>query len=219
MNKIIKWSKKLFLVIATFVIMLSSMTNANAAAETIQLISAKQSGKYIAGVSFSYKRTAEIDYYYCLNIHKNTAQNVEAKLVKSGSVVDGGIVHILKNGYPYKTVEELGVETQDDAYFATMQAINCVLRGYTLEQAKAQIEMQNFIDDRIFVRLQTGENGTYQWHEIKQIKLKTPDNTNCKTIVIFRNIVVVGWIKIFKLSKNCCIVFFYPLFLCKIIQL
>ena len=55
-------------------------------------------------------------------------------------------------------------------------------------QAKAQIEMQNFIDDRIFVRLQTGENDTYQWHEIKQIKLKTPDNTNCKTIVIFRNI-------------------------------
>lgn len=46
------------------------------------------------------------------------------------------IWRIMKNGYPYKTLNELGVETEDDAYFATMQAINCVLRGYTLEQTK-----------------------------------------------------------------------------------
>ena len=104
MSKMIKWSKKLLLVIATAAIVLSSTLNVNAAAESIQLISAKQSGRYIAGVSFSYKRTSTVDYYYCLNIHKNTAQNVEAKLVKSGSVVDGGIVHILKNGYPYKSI-------------------------------------------------------------------------------------------------------------------
>ena len=46
------------------------------------------------------------------------------------------IWRIIKNGYPYKSPEQLGVETIDDAYFATMQAINCVLRGYTLEQVK-----------------------------------------------------------------------------------
>lgn len=119
MNKIIKWSKKLFLIIATAVIALSSMTNVNAAAESIQLISAKQSGKYIAGVSFSYKRTAEVDYYYCLNIHKKTAQNVEAKLVKSGSKVDGGIVHILKNGYPYKSI----TGDKDKDFYITQTAV------------------------------------------------------------------------------------------------
>ena len=57
--------------------------------------------------------------------------------VKISKIVDDDRVwRIIKNGYPYKTVEELGVETEDDAYFATMQAINCVLRGYTLEEAK-----------------------------------------------------------------------------------
>ena len=119
MNKIIKWSKKILLVIATALFAVSSMTNVNAAAESIQLISAKQSGKYIAGVSFSYKRTAEADYYYCLNIHKNTAQNVEAKLVKSGSIVDGGIVHILKNGYPYKSI----TGDKDKDFYITQTAV------------------------------------------------------------------------------------------------
>ena len=49
---------------------------------------------------------------------------------------DDRIWRVLKNGYPNKTVEDLGVETADDAYFATMQAINSILRGYTLEQAR-----------------------------------------------------------------------------------
>ena len=49
---------------------------------------------------------------------------------------DDKIWRVLKNGYPNKTVEDLGVETADDAYFATMQAINSILRGYTLEQAR-----------------------------------------------------------------------------------
>ena len=57
--------------------------------------------------------------------------------VKISGIYDNDIIwRILKNGYPNKSIEELGVETPDDAYFATMQAINSILRGYTLEQAK-----------------------------------------------------------------------------------
>ncbi len=119
MNKIIKWSKKLLIIIATAIIALTSIPNVNAAAETIHLISAKQSGRYIGGVSFSYKRTSEIDYYYCLNIHKKTAQNVDAKLVKSGSAVDGGIVYILKNGYPYKSI----TGDKDKDFYITQTAV------------------------------------------------------------------------------------------------
>lgn len=50
---------------------------------------------------------------------------------------DNRVWRIIKNGYPYNSVEQLGLETSDDAYFATMQAVNCVLRGYTLEQTKS----------------------------------------------------------------------------------
>lgn len=61
----------------------------------------------------------------------------ETYQVKIKEILNNDIVwRIIKNGYPSKSVEQLGVETPDDAYFATMQAINCVLRGYTIEQAK-----------------------------------------------------------------------------------
>ena len=57
--------------------------------------------------------------------------------VRINNLLDNDVIwRVLKNGYPNKSVEELGVETTDDAYFATMQAINAILRGHTLEQAK-----------------------------------------------------------------------------------
>lgn len=61
----------------------------------------------------------------------------ETYQVKINEVLDNDVLwRVLKNGYPTKSKEELGVETADDAYFATMQALNSILRGYTLEQVK-----------------------------------------------------------------------------------
>ena len=61
----------------------------------------------------------------------------ETYKVNITELMDNDVIwRVLKNGYPNKSVAELGVETSDDAYFATMQAINAILRGYTLEQAK-----------------------------------------------------------------------------------
>ena len=89
---------------------------------------------------------------------------------------DDRIWRIIKNGYPYKSVQELGVETVDDAYFATMQAVNSVLRGYSLEQAKQlysvgqfAINGENYADiqrrgtktlNAMFSLINTGLNGT-----------------------------------------------------------
>lgn len=57
--------------------------------------------------------------------------------VKINQLLDNDVIwRVLKNGYPNKTIEQLGVETSDDAYFATMQAINAILRGYSLDQAR-----------------------------------------------------------------------------------
>lgn len=41
---------------------------------------------------------------------------------------------VYKNGYPYATPDELGVETEDDAYLATKQAAYCILRNQTAEE-------------------------------------------------------------------------------------
>lgn len=61
----------------------------------------------------------------------------ETYQVKINEQLDNDVIwRVLKNGYPNKSIEELGLETADDAYFATMQAINAILRGYTLEQTQ-----------------------------------------------------------------------------------
>ena len=41
---------------------------------------------------------------------------------------------VYRYGYPYSTPEQLGVETEEDAYLATKQAGYWVLRGRSLEQ-------------------------------------------------------------------------------------
>ncbi|MBQ3409686.1 MAG: Cys-Gln thioester bond-forming surface protein [Clostridia bacterium] len=44
---------------------------------------------------------------------------------------------VLKNGYPYKTPTELGVETEQDAYLATKMAVYAMLRGYNESDIRA----------------------------------------------------------------------------------
>ncbi len=65
--------------------------------------------------------------------------------VKITELLNNDVIwRVLKNGYPTKSISDLGVETADDAYFATMQAINSILRGYTLAQAKELYSVGKF---------------------------------------------------------------------------
>ena len=119
MNKMKKFAKNLLAIIASLAVVLSPVASVSAAPSTIDLGPAKQAGKYIAGVTFSYKFTTDGKYLYCVNMHKNTAQNIKADLVTSGSVVDGGIVYILKNGFPEKSI----TGDTDKDYYITQTAI------------------------------------------------------------------------------------------------
>lgn len=51
----------------------------------------------------------------------------------SHKLTDERIYRILKNGYPNQSLETLGVETDDDGYLATKQAVYWVLRNRKLE--------------------------------------------------------------------------------------
>lgn len=65
------------------------------------------------------------------SIEENNKQSNQENLQK---LTDERIWRILKNGYPNATIEELGVETEDDAYLATSQAIYLVLEEKELEE-------------------------------------------------------------------------------------
>ena len=71
---------------------------------------------------------------YCLDI---TKQGVNDKIIygitEKGYIKDEELWRYIVNGFPYKTKEELGCETIQEAYMATQQAIYCYLYGYNVE--------------------------------------------------------------------------------------
>ena len=120
MKKVRKYTKIIIALMLLAITFVASIKNVSAANETIQLGTATQvENAYIGGVTFSYKVTTSGEYLYCLNIHKKTATNVVANRVTGSSYINGGLVHILKNGYPYKNIT--GVKDKD--YYITQTAI------------------------------------------------------------------------------------------------
>lgn len=119
MKNKINIAKKMLITIVTLVISLASTTKVYAAADSIQLGSASYTGNYIAGVYFSDKKTTDGKYLYCLDMPKTTAQNVKATLVSNSKYTDGGLVYILKNGYPNKSITG---DNQKD-YYITQTAV------------------------------------------------------------------------------------------------
>ena len=119
MEKQSKIWKQIKMFVLAIIMMFSTTANVFAAADTIQLGAASQSPSYIAGVTFSVKQTNTGVPLYCVDIHKNTAQNVQANLVKNSKVINGGVVYILKNGYPNKAIT--GDKSKD--YYITQTAL------------------------------------------------------------------------------------------------
>ena len=119
MKNKINIAKKMLITIVTLVISLASTTKVYAAADSIQLGSASYAGNYIAGVYFSDKKTTDGKYLYCLDMPKTTAQDVKATLVSNSKYTDGGLVYILKNGYPNKSITG---DNQKD-YYITQTAV------------------------------------------------------------------------------------------------
>ena len=114
-----KFSKTLLTIVIAAIIMVLSTATVNAVDETITLGNPKRTNAYIAGLSFEYKVTASGTDLYCLNYHKNTAKNTTAKLVKDSKYIDGGLIYILKNGYPNKSI----TGDSDKDYYITQTAV------------------------------------------------------------------------------------------------
>lgn len=67
---------------------------------------------------------------YCLNKTLKGVGMVDAYAVSANNyVTDVGLWRRIINGYPYKTVAELGCANQYEAYTATKQAIYCYIHG------------------------------------------------------------------------------------------
>lgn len=112
--------KKILRTILLVAIIVLTITNVKALEQTITLVkSPGKTQKYIAGVSFDYKKDSDGTYLYCLNMHKKTAQNSQANIVQNSKLIDGGVLYIIKNGYPNKSI----TGDKDKDYYITQTAV------------------------------------------------------------------------------------------------
>lgn len=72
---------------------------------------------------------------YCLNKELDGVGKVEGYSVTIDKVVDNELVRkVIINGYPYKSLETLGVKDIDEAYTATKMAVYCILYDYDIDK-------------------------------------------------------------------------------------
>lgn len=72
---------------------------------------------------------------YCINPSLDGVGEYPGYQVTVEDVVTNPQVwRVITQGYPYKTIEELGVADEDEAYTATKQAVYCVINNYPLSR-------------------------------------------------------------------------------------
>ena len=115
-NKGMKRVLLLLIIILTFILSLKGVK----AEDFIELGRGTQiHNSYVGGVNFAYKVTTTGEYLYCVDISKKTASNVRADRLLNSKIMNGGVVHILKNGYPYKNI----TGDKDKDYYITQTAL------------------------------------------------------------------------------------------------
>lgn len=66
---------------------------------------------------------------YCLDVELQGVGDKIAtyEITNQGKIADTGLWRVIINGYPYKSLEQLGVANEEEAYTATKQAIYCYI--------------------------------------------------------------------------------------------
>ena len=99
---------------------------------------------------------------YCIKHGVNGVDEEGAYTVKISNLIsDNKIWRTIINGYPYKTPAELGVETKDDAYLATKQAVYSVMLNRDVKSYyKGTNDKGKKVVKAIYNLSEIGKNGT-----------------------------------------------------------
>ena len=99
---------------------------------------------------------------YCIKHGVNGVDEEGSYTVKISKLIsDNKIWRTIINGYPYKTPAELGVETKDDAYLATKQAVYSVMLNRDVKKYyKGTNDKGKKIVKAIYNLSEIGKNGT-----------------------------------------------------------
>ncbi len=102
---------------------------------------------------------------YCINHGLNGVDEEGAYTVNISKTLENEIVwRTIINGYPYVTPASLGLETKEEAYVATKQAVFSVMENRDVKNFyKAKDEKGQKIIDAIYSISEKGKNGTQKY--------------------------------------------------------
>ena len=116
---------------------------------------------------------------YCLEVEKDYPSGQTFKFVGKPAKQ---VVGMMANGYPNKTPLEIGVDTEDNAYFATQVAIWCVTEGYSPYKFKSKDKELLKAIENIY------EQGIeYKGNELDHVAMEYYFNNCIQRIVIYIN--------------------------------
>lgn len=98
---------------------------------------------------------------YCLNRNLKGVGKVDAYAVSTNDyVTDVGLWRRIINGYPYKTIEELGCANKYEAFTATKQAIYCYIHGNNPDDYEAIGEAGERTLNALKIIVENAQNST-----------------------------------------------------------
>lgn len=105
---------------------------------------------------------------YCLNANLPGAEDGEygvtvEDMSKIAELED--VWRVLLNGYPYKTPEQMGLQSKEEAYVVTKQAVYCVLDGRDTSRYSGVTARGQVMADKIREIVNIGRNGTQTYKD------------------------------------------------------
>ena len=99
------------------------------------LLKMKSNGGEIIVTKVVYKNNGKENPAYCINVELDgVGEHGNYSVSIDGAVNNPLVWRAITNGYPYKSLESLGVKDEDEAYTATKQAVYCVLYNYDVSR-------------------------------------------------------------------------------------
>lgn len=129
--------KKILIIVTIFLLnVLSFINSVNANSESMYIHAIGDCGELLSykGIVVKanyvvYKKDGVSYPAYCMDKTKVGADNSGYNVSVQDSIKDVNLWRIIINGYPYKTIQELGTANKEEAFVATKQAIYCYIHG------------------------------------------------------------------------------------------
>lgn len=121
----------------------------------------KYNGKLVTTTHVVYRENEKEFPAYCLNPNlPGVGENGEYDVTNSEKITDVGLWRVITNGYPYKTIEELEVCDEQEAYIATKQAVYCYILHRGTENYEAVGEAGKRTINALNKILENAQNST-----------------------------------------------------------